>query len=384
MTPVTREAARATLPPWLLARALVLVGIVAAYFVFAMFIEQCDLTPCIQPESQSLASTVAGPDQGLTSWDAWWYIRIARNGYDELLPEAVRYWPLYPAAIRFGAWILLGSETIAALVLSNAAAFVLGILLYHLMTREGAGADAARRAVWLTMLAPPAFVLAMAYTEPIAIGLAVAVFLAMRSGNWGWTAVLGFISGSVRPTALFLMAPILFEAIRSLRAASPRQRLLRAAAVISPAASTAAYLVWAGDRFGDPLLPFTVQNQANGRGGFQFPLTTLLDAGVRLFTENRIDLGLHLLWALLFGVLIVKTFRKWPASYGIYAAVSVIQAISTTNLNSLERYGLAAFPLAMTAATMIPEGRAWRIALVMSGVALLSYATAAFISGYVP
>lgn len=375
---------RVVMPPWLLARGLVLVAVVAAYFIFAGFIDRCDLRPCIDPDKQGVVSTVAGPDQGLTSWDAWWYIRIARGGYDELLPESVRYWPLYPMLISTGASALFGSETAASLIISNLAAIAAGVLLFYLCRREKADEATATRAVWVMTLAPPAFVMVMAYTEPIAIAAAIAGFLAIRSDRWGWATAAGVVAGAVRPTGLFLLVPYLVEAFRTVGSTNLRGKVLRVVGVASPVAATAGYLAWTGARFGDPWLPFTVQNQANGRGEFRLPFLTILDAAWRTVSEARIDLGLHLLWLGLSVFLVVRTFRYWPASYGAFAAATVLQAISTTNLNSFERYALAAFPLSMTVALLLKDQGRERILLVLSAVALCAYATAAFISGYVP
>lgn len=132
------------------------------------------------------------------------------------------------------------------------------------------------------------------------------------------------------------------------------------------------------------MLPLTVQNQANGRGPFAFPLATLYGAAADAVTDARLDQALHLVWLGIFGALIVVAFRRWPASYGIYAAVSVMQAISTTNLNSLERYGFAAFPLALAAGSVEMGEKRERLALVVLAILMFAYATAAFDSGYVP
>ena len=49
-------------------------------------------------------------------------------------------------------------------------------------------------------------------------------------------------------------------------------------------------------------------------------------------------------------MLLVLTFRWWPASYGVFAALVLAAALGAENLNSLERYGLNAFPLALSLA----------------------------------
>ncbi len=381
------EGLRAALVPWLLARAIVLAAIVAAYFIWDHFIGDigpCLEPPCLYPDTQSLASTFLRREQGLLAWDADWYLGIARGGYDSMQVEALRYFPLYPLAGRFLAPVFGGSEVAALLMLTNAAALLLPVLLYKLVTAEELSVAVARRSVWLITLAPAAFVFVMAYTEPIAISLAVVVFLAMRRRRWLGAAAAGFLSGLVRPTGLLLVPAIAFEAYRDRNELSAGGVAVRLAATVSPVAGMGVYLFWSYLANGDFWLPLTVQNQPNGRGPFAFPLATIFGAARDAVTEARLDQALHLVWLGIFIALIVVAFRRWPGSYGVYATVSVLQAISTTNLNSLERYGLAAFPLVLAAATVDVDQKRARLVIVASAILMFVYATAAFDSGYVP
>jgi hypothetical protein len=242
----------------------------------------------------------------------------------------------------------------------------------------------ATRSAWLLALAPPAFVLAMAYTESLALTFAIGTFYAMRRDRWGWAALAGLLAGLVRPTGLLLLAPVAVEAWRSLPPATPKRIALRVAAFLSPIAGTGIYLWWSHVATGDAFLPLTVQQRSNARGSFQLPLVTFWDAARELMTEARIDQGLHLLWVAILVVLVVNVFRHWPASYGAFAAVSLLQAVATSNLNSIERYGYGAFPIVLAAASLFDTPRSERLLLIGSSLAMTGYATAAFVSGFVP
>ena len=77
-------------------------------------------------------------------------------------------------------------------------------------------------------------------------------------------------------------------------------------------------------------------------------------------------------------------FRRWPASYGAFAAAVLAVALSSKNLDSLERYALGAFPLVLALATLLTEvwlERAW---LTLSAAALEGYALLALLNAYVP
>ncbi len=83
-------------------------------------------------------------------------------------------------------------------------------------------------------------------------------------------------------------------------------------------------------------------------------------------------------------VLIVICFRTWPASYGALAAAGIASAIISANLDSFERYALAAFPLVLVATSLTTSHRVERAVLVLSGAAMTLYALLAFLHAYVP
>jgi hypothetical protein len=59
-------------------------------------------------------------------------------------------------------------------------------------------------------------------------------------------------------------------------------------------------------------------------------------------------------------------------------------SLGAENLNSLERYGLNAFPLVLGLATLTADERLDRGALVLSGTTLVALATLALVGAYVP
>jgi hypothetical protein len=78
------------------------------------------------------------------------------------------------------------------------------------------------------------------------------------------------------------------------------------------------------------------------------------------------------------------SFRKWPASYGAFAAVVLAVAITTKNLDGFERYALSAFPLVLAGANITAGEKVERAVLVVAGAGLVGYALLAFTNLYVP
>jgi hypothetical protein len=362
-----RADLQVVLPSWLAARVFVALGYVVAVSIVHRY----------APGGRTTALT----DQ-LMAWDGTFYRDIGELGYLHLPHEALRFFPLYPLLGRFLGALFLGHQPLALLVIANVAALVAAVLLRRLVLLEKGDERLAERAVWLTTLFPAAFVLAWAYAEGLALLLVVGAFLAMRTRRWELAAVLGLLAALARPTGVLLAAPLAIEALRGFRAAAVTERLARALAVVAPVAGLALYLGWVGRRFGDPLLPFTVQNDL--RGDHVDPVSRIVRGIGDLFGPERFGDGLHAPFAVLFVVLVVIALRRWPLSYGVFAGLVVVAALSADNLNSIERYALNAFPLMLALASITDRPRVERLALAVSGGGMVALTALAWMDIYVP
>ena len=364
-------ALTAVLPGWVTARLLVAGALALARFLVG------ELHP-------TAAGAAARAHQGLLAWDASWYARIAERGYAPLPDESIRFFPLVPLLSRGLADVTPFDERAALVIVANASALAVGLLLYRLVCHETGDAALARRAVWLVALAPPAYVFVMGYTEATATALAVAAFLALRSRRWGWAALAGALAGLARPVGVLLVVPAAIEAARGWRAVRPRQRWRRVVATVAPAAGAGAYLGWVQLQFGDWLLPLRIQQRHNLRGSFANPIA-ILDLVARGLLDGReVGTGLHVPWAILLAVLVIVAFRRWPVSYGAFAAAMLAAGVSSSNLDSLERYALSAFPFVLVAAGLLRREWLERGVLVLSGAAMVGYAVLVFLGAAVP
>lgn len=361
----------AALPVWVVARVLVALSVLVAHLVVNH----------VQPSGPSIAGHVG---RGILGWDAEWYRNIAAHGYERLPAVGLRFFPLLPALARGLGWVLLGQVGLALLLVANAASLAYGALLHRLCLVETGDAAFARRAVWVAALVPSGFVLAWGYAEGLAGALAVGAFLGLRGRRWGWAAAAGLLAGLTRPVGVLLALPAAIEAARGVGAAGWRERAARAGAVGAPFAGAGLYLAWVGVRFGDPLLPFTVQAGPRFRGELTNPLVALWRAWIDLPDLDPRANGLHAPWATLAIVLVVLTFRRWPLSYFAFAGATVLVALSAARLGSFERYAFGAFPLVLTIAALARRPAAERAVLVAGGVAMTVYGTMALLGAYVP
>ncbi len=391
------------LPQWLVARVLVLGTLALAHLV-------------VDRTHPATAGVAARVHEGLLGWDAGWYEAIARFGYHPLGHQALRFFPLFPLMGRALAALPGISDGTALVVIANLAALAGTALLRILVLRETGDARLANRSVWLMSLAPPNFVLVMAYAEGPLLVCTVGTFIAIRRGVvpssppglpnpgssggggpspapavpssparpiWWVAVVLGIVAGLTRPLGVLLVFPVAVEAGRRWSRSTMKERIVASAAVVAPAAGAGIFLVWSWIAYGNPLLPVTVQTQAGHHGGLSDPFRTLLD-DARGVLHHHFGTALHVPWVLLVAVLVVVCWRRLPASYAAFATAVVLVALSGTNLDSFERYALSAFPLVIAGALLTAEPRVERSVLALLAAGLVVYALLAFLNLSVP
>jgi hypothetical protein len=333
------------------------------------------------PQSAVAAGRV---HEGLLGWDAGWYRLIAVHGYASSSPESLRFFPLVPILAHVATLFPGVSGSLGVLLVSNLSA-LLATCLLSLLAREESGQEhLSRRAVWLLCLAPPAFTLVMGYAVATLLACAIGCFLALRRRRWVWASVAGFLAGTAQPLGVVLVLPATLEALRGWRAAHVSERGRRLVAALAPGAGCATFLAWVGWRYGNALEPFRIQEQQGLRGRFVDPLVTLGHDARDLVHRQHLGEALHLPWVILVVALTVVALRRWPLSYGLFAAGVVALALSAANLDSFERYALCAFPLVLAGGSLTASDRVETTVLVIAAGGLVAYAFLAFMNLYVP
>lgn len=359
-----REDLAAALPGWIVARLLVAVGWAVAV---------------VASEELGDGRRTLQLAQGLFAWDGAFYRDIAESGYGPLPSEALRFFPLFPLLGRGIGTLLGGHDGLALLVVANGAALGAAMVVHRLTRFETADRAAASRAAWLTSLFPAGFVLVWGYAEALLVAAATTTFLCLRRGRWGWAAAMGLLAGLARPVGAVLALPALIEALRAGGRSSWPARL---AAVAAPLAGLGLFLVWAERSAGEGLAPLRLQSEL--RGDVVDPVSRLVRAVGDLAGDERLGDGLHLPFAIAFVVLAVVVWRRLPASYGAFTVAVLVIALSADNLNSLERYGLNAFPLVMALALLGRAPALDRGVAVASGAGLVALSALAWVGAYVP
>jgi hypothetical protein len=103
-----------------------------------------------------------------------------------------------------------------------------------------------------------------------------------------------------------------------------------------------------------------------------------------MVTPDRLGDAVHPPMALLMVFLTVVVIRRLPARYALFAVPVVLVSLSAESFNSLERYGLNAFPLILALA--IVTDREWlsRTAIALGAAGIVALTSFAWIGNYVP
>ena len=211
------------------------------------------------------------------------------------------------------------------------------------------------------------------YAEPLFLLLSVATFLMLRTNRFAAAGLFAALAALTRPLGLVIALPAAIEAGRGFRTAGLRSRVERVVAVVAAPLATLGFLLWVRGRTGDLLDPYRIQSEAIRRGRTVDPFTGVANALSEFFDHDRIGPLLHVGWAVIAIALVVVTFRRLPVSYGLFAAATLVVALSSRNLDSFERYTFNAFPLVIAAALVVRNRRLETLVFTAMGAAMCLY-----------
>jgi hypothetical protein len=322
------------------------------------------------------------------AWDAGWYQAIAHQGYAALGTQSVRFFPLWPLLARglHG----LGVPLAWALAL-GASALWFGALIAvdQLASTAGFAPRTSSASLWLLCLVPGAVATVLGYAEPLLVLLVATTLtctLRVRKGGdrsallWTTAIIASYLAALTRPVGVVLCVPLMFETWRHRRT---RSVALGVMAALAPIAGLLTYLWWCSHRFGSWRLPLTVQTQAAHHGGLTNPVSGLL-GDLNEGLQGHLSVLLHLPWVAVAVVLCVIAFKRAPASLALYSSAIVILALSGHNLDSFERYLLAAPPLFMVAGEALRSSRVRILVLILLGGLLMAWSILVFSNVIVP
>lgn len=325
--------------------------------------------------------------QGLLSWDATWYRSIADLGYDAAPDGAIRFFPLLPLLSRWISPLLGGRSDVALVILTWIVALAATAAVSELVRVELGGDrlanSTANSAAWAWSIFPTAFVLVAPYTEAFLVLFGSLFALSFRKQQWLAVIAFGLLAGLSRPVGGLLVVFAAAELWK--RRPTGGQVAPALAGLVSPALGVLIFGGWAAQSGQGFLAPF--EAQADLRGRFRDPVTRFVQAVWRGFSGDQTEL-LHALATVVFAGLIIVVWRAGLTSWAIYGAVGLLMALSSSNINSLVRYGHGLIPILMGVALVVSSERIDRrseiAAFVAASLGVIVFTAAIFSRKYVP
>jgi hypothetical protein len=295
----------------------------------------------IVPHGRSLDPGDSAPIlASLTSWDGWFYLEIARDGYHadpvQGLYRDTAFAPAYPFAIRILSAPWPAYAGLVSVILSN----VLFLAALGLLTTLGSihlGRRRAALAAALLAIYPYASVLGMAYSESLFLLLMVGSFLAAERRHRAVAGVLFALAVLTRLQGIALILPL---GLLMLRQDGWRPRVSQAWLLLG-VATAIGFLLYVGSISGS-LTGYLDAMKAWGKAG-----PGSAPAGQTLAAAFSLEQG-ALLVTLLASIFLLVFSRvdRLRLEYVLIPVAFIGAVLSSGTLESVGRYTMLAFPYA--------------------------------------
>ena len=288
------------------------------------------------------------------AWDSEFYLSITLHGYDDpqsrqlsqpALSLNYAFYPVYPYLMRLLAYPLSGlgltpvaTATLAGLGLS-ALGTLAGVMALASWVRQTEGEAQAFRAAAYLLSFPTGFFLAQLYTEGLFVGLSFGCLALLQRQRWLWAVGLATIATLTRAVGLFLVVPLAWDWMSTVRRQGrlSRQLILQLVTLFSP---VVVHLLWRFSVWGEAFQ--TVQQQFFGCqllhlhaafASWNIGFLALSGDNSAAVVQYAIEFA-----AILLGLLsCFATIRRYPA-ISIYGLLIILVSATCGTAWSISRY----------------------------------------------
>ncbi|HET6175099.1 MAG TPA: hypothetical protein VFD90_21025 [Gaiellales bacterium] len=289
----------------------------------------------------------------LTTWDAGFYLTIARCGYDPacgppVSAELPAFFPLQPFAARAAGWVGF-SEPWGGALLATLASFAALVLLHRLCSELG-GRRVALLACAAVSFFPFSYVLSTNYSEGLFLLASIGAFAAARSRRPVLAFVAGLAAGLTRPAAIPLAIGLAADA-----ALAPERRRATLAGAVGAVAGVALVFADLHRRRNDWLASLHAQQLGWHRSA------SLVDAPGELARYVRDAIVLHHAQNLLYltavplaaiGLIVLWRHGIRDGMF-VFAVIAVVAPLATGSAMSLPRFLMGTFPYAVAGGILL-------------------------------
>ena len=277
--------------------------------------------------------------------DAGWYLEIAEKGYwpgssPAAGPMNWAFFPLYPLLVHLAAFVI-GSYTIAAVLISHLCFFLALVMLRFYQQDLGDSDEICSRTTWLLAFFPTSYFFSGAFTESAFLLFIVSAFFLIRTRNFVLSGLMMALATATRPTGLIMLPAY---AVR-LGQEGQLVRLRGLIALFIAPLGAVAYMAYLYKLTGDPFAFST--NQLQWNRGSKSPIELLNEISAH---PGRIAIAWDFIWLNLFSLICglgvsVALLIQRRFSWTLLVALPLLVAASTGNLVSMTRFLLVLFPI---------------------------------------
>jgi mannosyltransferase PIG-V len=288
----------------------------------------------------------------LARWDAGWYRSVAQEGYHfdaAATTNNVRFYPLYPLAMRLVS-TLTGLSFFTSGIAISIASLLIALLILADLVKQETGADRIPSVLMSLLFFPTAFYFAAVYSESLFLLSTLAAFWAARQRRWVLSGVAGAAASLTRLNGFLILVPVAYLAWRELRERVPSiARPLMAVGLIL--AGAAAYPVFLWRRFGTPMVYFHLGAGWTHKPTPPWSLARRVGseflARVRSFDGRSGTFFLCFFTAILFIAISVAVLFRGPRDGALYAIATMLLLATSGSIDAIPRYVLPLFPCFM-------------------------------------
>lgn len=292
-------------------------------------------------------------ESGLRS-DAWWYLRIANEGYPPVTDPAQfghadrtgvlqspwAFFPLYPLLVQCTAQ-LLRIDGVQAMFLLSWLLGIAALLVFHRLMARLQGDGAALWSSAALLLFPVAVHFHVYYTEALFLLALAGAFLAVRSGRPWWAAVACAALVLVRPNGLLCLLPIAVFALecagmRWRQALSRPGRTMRQLLFLLPALlAFAGYGLYQWSMTGTPFA-FSAAQAGWGR--------QLMWPFLAFFRSGDMATQIESVYTLLLIAATIPLWKRLPLSFNLLLWINILVPLCSGSVDSMMRFTVVLFP----------------------------------------
>jgi hypothetical protein len=312
--------------------------------------------------------------RALTSWDGWWYLGIARDGYHVAALQGsyhdYAFLPLFPALVRLLSVPAPAADGLLAVLTSNAL-FAVALGLLFVLGRSRLGPERAALACFLLAVSPFTFVFSMAYGESLFLVLALGAFLAAERDRRAVAGVLLALAALCRLQGAVLALPLWLILLRH---DAWRPRASQAWLLCGPIAVVAflggvAWFTGSGGSYAHNMAQW-------GRSG----AGTAAQSGALATGLGPVQITQLLVLCLSIWPLVYARADRMRVEYAIVPVLFLGAVFASGNLESVGRYVTTAFPIFWLMAGR--DSFFWRRAWPVGSIALLALFSALAFTGF--